>query len=192
MKWVRRTVNVFILLMATNLVWSSMMIGTESGWRWDILGGIWLLAFIFVNIWPLPKNGPTKRIWYLHSGTELLRLFLITATVNVLLACVYFIDFRSVLFDRVYAGMFFKGIWVLTLLNLLGTVLLETILFWNGMVRVYLTSVQLGLKHRVLAALCGWIPFVNIWYLAKIIRITSDEVEFETEKWELDGRPGGE
>lgn len=186
MKWVRRTVNVFFLLMATNLVWSSMMIGTESGWRWDILGGIWLLAFIFVNIWPLPKNGPTKRIWYLHSGTELLCLFLITATVNVLLACVYFIDFRSVLFDRVYAGMFFKGIWVLTLLNLLGTVLLETILFWNGMVRVYLTSVQLGLKHRVLAALCGWIPFVNIWYLAKIIRITSDEVEFETEKWELD------
>lgn len=74
----------------------------------------------------------------------------------------------------------------MTLLNLLGTVLLETILFWNGMVRVYLTSVQLGLKHRVLAALCGWIPFVNIWYLAKIIRITSDEVEFETEKWELD------
>ena len=63
---------------------------------------------------------------------------------------------------------------------------LEAILFWNGMLRVYVTSVQLGLKHRVLAALCGWIPFLNIWYLAKIIRITSDEVEFETEKWELD------
>lgn len=54
------------------------------------------------------------------------------------------------------------------------------------MIRVYLTSVQLGLKHRILAALCGWIPLVNIWYLTKIIRIASDEVEFETEKWELD------
>lgn len=42
------------------------------------------------------------------------------------------------------------------------------------------------MKHRVLAALCGWIPFLNIWYLLKIIRIVSDEVEFETEKWELD------
>ena len=51
---------------------------------------------------------------------------------------------------------------------------------------MYLTSVQLGLKHRVLAALCGWIPLVNLWYLGKIIRIASDEVEFETEKWELD------
>lgn len=27
---------------------------------------------------------------------------------------------------------------------------------------------------------------MNIWYLTKTIRITSDEVEFETEKWELD------
>ena len=51
---------------------------------------------------------------------------------------------------------------------------------------MYLTSVQLGLKHRVLAALCGWIPILNIWYLRKIIRITADEAEFETEKWELD------
>ena len=40
--------------------------------------------------------------------------------------------------------------------------------------------------HRVLAALCGWIPLVNLWYLAKILRICSDEVEFETQKWELD------
>ena len=48
------------------------------------------------------------------------------------------------------------------------------------------TSVQLGIKHRVLAALCGWIPLVNLWYLAKIIRICGDEVEFETQKWELD------
>ena len=54
------------------------------------------------------------------------------------------------------------------------------------MLRVYVTSVQLGLKHRILGALCGWIPGVNLWYLTKMIRIVSDEVEFETEKWELD------
>ncbi|MDD3347925.1 triacylglycerol lipase [Oscillibacter sp.] len=60
------------------------------------------------------------------------------------------------------------------------------LVFWVGMIEVYITSVQLGIKHRVLAALCGWIPFLNIWYLTKIIRITSEEVEFETEKRELD------
>lgn len=188
MKWVRRTVNVLVLLAATNLAWSSMIIEAESGLRWDILGIIWLLAFLFVNIRPIPKNGPTKRIWYLRSGAELLRLFLITATVNVLSVCAYFLCFRSVLFDYVYAGMFFRGIWALTIFNLMGLAVLEAVLFWNGMIRVYLTSVQLGVKHRVLAALCGWIPFLNIWYLTKIIRITSEEAEFETEKWELAAR----
>lgn len=59
-------------------------------------------------------------------------------------------------------------------------------LFWWNMIAIYLTSVQLGLKHRVLAALCGWIPGLNIWYLTKMIRITAQEAEFETEKWELD------
>ena len=54
------------------------------------------------------------------------------------------------------------------------------------MVRVYLTSVQLGIKHRILAALWGWVPLVNAWYLARIIRICRDEVEFEIQKWELD------
>ena len=38
-------------------------------------------------------------------------------------------------------------------------VLLEAIVFWNGMIRVYLTSVQLGLKHRVLAACAGGSQF---------------------------------
>ena len=71
-------------------------------------------------------------------------------------------------------------------MGLLLAVILEAIVFWNGMIRVYLTSVQLGVKHRILAALCGWIPLVNLWYLAKIIHICSDEVEFETQKWELD------
>ena len=70
--------------------------------------------------------------------------------------------------------------------SVLWAVAAEAILFWNGMLRVYVTSVQLGLKHRILGALCGWIPVVNLWYLTKMIRIVSDEVEFEMEKWELD------
>lgn len=73
------------------------------------------------------------------------------------------------------------------LLLTIGIVAVVLVLeFWAGILRVYLTSVQLGIEHRVLVALCGWIPFLNIWYLTKTIRITSDEVEFETEKWELD------
>ena len=37
--------------------------------------------------------------------------------------------------------------------------------------RVYCTSVQLGIKWRVLGAVCGWIPFLNLFMLSKIIRL---------------------
>ena len=47
--------------------------------------------------------------------------------------------------------------------SILWCVLAEGIVFWNGMIRVYLTSVQLGIKTRILAALVWWIPGVNIW-----------------------------
>ena len=152
----------------------------------------WLLTtilllgeFLYFNLRPIEKSGaPTKRIWYLKSGCELLRLFLITATVTVFVQMVWLwcqismiTPENSLAAGTAVAGAAFGVLWA---------VLLEAIVFWNGMIRVYLTSVQLGLKHRVLAALCGWIPILNIWYLRKIIRITADEAEFETEKWELD------
>ena len=47
----------------------------------------------------------------------------------------------------------------------------ETIVFWTGIVTVYLSSVQLGLKWRVIGVLCGWIPIANLIALRRIIRI---------------------
>ena len=57
----------------------------------------WLLTtilllgeFLYFNLRPIEKSGaPTKRIWYLKSGCELLRLFLITATVTVFVQMVW-------------------------------------------------------------------------------------------------------
>lgn len=56
---------------------------------------------------------------------------------------------------------------------LISTVLLEGIVFWNGILRVCCTSVQLGIKWRVLGVVCGWIPFLNLFMLSKIIRPAS-------------------
>ena len=181
MKHLRRILFVLILLAAANGALALMMLGsTPLG-----IGACLLLlaGFVYVNLRPIPKTAPTKRIDQLSAGCELLRLFLITATINV----VWMLLWLPAAIRMAKGGGFFSGlllvIWIIIAIPM---VILEAILFWNGMIRVYLTSVQLGLKHRILAALCGWIPFLNIWYLTKIIRIASDEVEFETEKWELD------
>lgn len=177
MRDVGRTVRVLVLLAATNLVWSSLMPGAESGFRWDVLGVIWLVAFAYINVRPIRKDASTKRSWHLRSGAELLRLFWITATANFLLLCAYFVYFRNVLFDESFAGMFFKGIWVLTILNLTGMAVLESILFWNGAIRIFRASGCIDTRQRVLAVLCGWIPFLNIWCLTKLTRTALEEAE---------------
>lgn len=179
MKRVRRAVSALVLLAAIGGLYT-------VGFGLGLVLLASLAVFLWINIHPLGKGAPTKRLHQLECGSALLQLFLVTSTVN----CVIFgiLWFRSIHFLMAEPARA-EDIWIVVRANLgctLIAVLAETIVFWNGMIRVYLSSVQLGLKHRVLAALCGWIPFVNIWYLAKIIRITSDEVEFETEKWELD------
>ena len=181
MKHLRRILFVLILLAAANGALALMMLGSTPLGIGTCL--LLLVGFVYVNLRPIPKTAPTKRIDQLSAGCELLRLFLITATINV----VWMLLWLSSAIRIAKSDGFFSGILlVIWIINAIPMVVLEAILFWNGMIRVYLTSVQLGLKHRILAALCGWIPFLNIWYLTKIIRIASDEVEFETEKWELD------
>lgn len=102
----------------------------------------WLLTTIlllgeslYFNLRPIEKSGaPTKRIWYLKSGCELLRLFLITATVTVFVQMVWLwcqismiTPENSLAAGTAVAGAAFGVLWA---------VLLEAIVFWNGMIRV--------------------------------------------------------
>ena len=177
----RRVIQILVVLAAANVWLLYMLLG--GGLLGTAVFLLLLAAFLCINVHPMAKTAPTKRIHQLSVGCELLRLFLSTATVNVVWMLALL---PSAIRDLNSVG-FFSGLWMLMwIFNGIVIVLLEAVVFWNGMIRVYLTSVQLGLKHRVLAAVCGWVPFLNIWYLTKIIRIASDEVEFETEKWELD------
>lgn len=67
-----------------------------------------------------------------------------------------------------------------------AVVVIESIIFWIGIIAVYAVSVQLGLKIRVIGILCGWIPIANLVALHLIIRTVSDEVHFESAKEQLD------
>ncbi len=182
MKYIRRIVYSLLLTAAVN----ALPVGWfASGCTVAVFRAKWLYlplaaAFLWVNIRPIPtKTGPTRRIQRLAEGCELLWLFaaVCCVTLCVQAGCLWSMFAVTGGRDGAVFGV---------ALELLLAVLLLAVVFWNGMVRVYLTSVQLGIKHWVLAALCGWIPLVNVWYLVKIIHICGDEVEFEIQKWELD------
>ena len=181
MKYVRRVIYALLL----TAVVSVLPLGWfASGCTVAVFRAKWLYlplaaAFLWVNLRPIPEKGPTKRIQRLAEGCELLRLFMAVCCVTLCVQTVWLWSVLSVTGGR-------DGAVFVVVLEVIFAILALCVLFWNGMIRVYLTSVQLGIKHRVLAALCGWIPLVNVWYLVKIIRICRDEVEFETQKWELD------
>lgn len=149
-----------------------------------IISAALLFLFLFINISPEWQKRPDKRLKFLSSGCRLLRVFSLSALLSVVCHAFFaYYSFAAVLPWREGKSAHILIIWIG---GVLFTVLAEAVVFWNGMIRVYLTSVQLGIKHRVVAALLGLVPIANIIYLFKIIRICSDEVAEETEKYELD------
>ena len=55
--------------------------------------------------------------------------------------------------------------------HILTAILVEAVVFWNGMIRIYLTSEQLGIKWRGIGAVCGGIyifPDMIIVYKNKV------------------------
>jgi len=141
---------------------------------------IGFLLFLFINICPRLTFGKTfgSRNQILEDGAALLEIFLSTVIAESLFIILY-----SLIMRPGHAGF---GYGIGRVISLLLLVLMETVLFWNGIIRVYMTSVQLGIKWRIIGIACGFIPFVHIWALCRIIAITSNEAAFEKEKYLLD------
>lgn len=139
------------------------------------------LLFLFINLFPrltlCRTAGRRNRI--LEDGAALLQLFIATVIAESLFVILYPFFIKLNVADSAAYGF---G----RLLSILLLVLMESVLFWNGIIRVYATSVQLGIKWRVIGIVCGWIPLLNILALCRIITITSREAAFEKEKYLLD------
>lgn len=135
----------------------------------------WLLipfatVFITANISPLRVKSASKRLGILSDGNALLSAFLVTCTINLILA--------FPLFGALGPKAF--------ILHAVIAVLTEAVIFWNGMIRLYLTSVQLRIKWRILGALFGMIPIANLYMLFKMLSITTAEVTAENARAELE------
>lgn len=71
------------------------------------------------------------------------------------------------------------------LLSLLVFILAESLLYWNGMISIFFTSLQLGLGGRASFMLLGKIPLAKLFAVGSILRTATEEVDFETEKHAL-------
>lgn len=103
-------------------------------------------------------------------GTKILEFFLVTSTALVISAVWFGPISHTWNFLANPVGWLAAGIAIF---------LIEFVLFWIGIIMVYTSSVQLGVKKRIIGALCGWIPFVNLFMLTGIIRTCRQEVAVE-------------
>ncbi len=142
-----------------------------------VIWAVLLLYFIAFNIFPTPKRYPSIRLKILGDGAELILAFWVTcaAAVPFVAICIR----ELVLGDQNYIFYIVYGIVLVSC---------EAVIFWNGIIRVYLTSVQLRVKHRVLGLVFGMIFPANLVMLMIIYIKTSREAVTESARIELDKR----
>lgn len=86
---------------------------------------------------------PSRRLRICRQGSGLLTLFCISTAMSTL----------YLLFE---IGQLLQGGMKAWLFHFLNVFLVESVCFWSGMIRVYLTSKQLAVKWRVLGLVCGY------------------------------------
>ncbi len=121
--------------------------------------------FIFINLFAGTMHPPTKsrRIRICSHGALLLSVF----EISVIISVIYHI---VILFSAELPSL----LW-----SVLFCAVSHLILFWNGIICIYITSAQLGIKYRVLGIVCGMIPLLNIIVLRQLIKTARSEVEYE-------------
>lgn len=151
-----------------------------------VANGFWLIreqprvlfafvpAFLLVNA--LAGAGVSRagnaRGWLCQHGTVLLCAFCLSVTVSAVWQIVSAV--KTVPHDLA------SYLW-----NLLLCFGVHCAVFWNGILCVYFTSAQLGLKRRVVGILCGMIPIANVIALFSILKATVAECVFEHQKVEV-------
>jgi len=134
-------------------------------------------AFFISNIFSgiLLSEARSKKIRICQHGTVMLYAFYVSLIVSF--ACQIPLAFKTIPED------YMTFVWSAVL-----CVCVNFVVFWNGIICVYLTSTQLGIRLRLIGALCGLIPIVNLVVLFLIIRATTGECMFETKKEQINER----
>ena len=170
MKYIRRICCAFFIFLTANFVLLYAQVYSVI-YRSVLWGVVFVAGFLIINMIPDYSNRhlPKRKYRICADGCELLIYFLISTCMSIL----YLIMMIPVVFTEN------KELW---LWNLVCVILVEAVTFWNGIIRIYLSSSQIGIKWRVIGVICGWIPVVNLAVLIKIIRMASAEWRFESEK----------
>ncbi|MBO5306281.1 MAG: hypothetical protein J6B12_05905, partial [Clostridia bacterium] len=142
MKRYMTPVDIIYFILITFLINSYMLAKA-----FPILLLIIIPLFILLNLLPgmKPKGTKKLRLKLCNHGTLLLIIFVCSLIPSIIWHTVLaFLTIPDAYMDLVWSALY--------------CIVASAILFWNGIICVYCTSTQLGIKWRVIGALCGMIP----------------------------------
>ena len=123
-------------------------------------GAYFLIAvipcYIFIHTEPsvFHLKLKTAKLRSLANGCELLRLFLFSTILTIVFNSMGIAGATPI--DGIRNA---PALWAS---NVGLSIIIESLIFWNGIIRVYVTSTQLGIKWRVIGIVCGWVPIVHL------------------------------
>ncbi len=140
-------------------------------WHFPLLLLILLPCVVITVLLPLLATGAPvgRQLWFLAYGNRCLKIFLLTTCL-------------SILCQMVLAFLVLPGLILPYLVNLLVCVCVLSFAFWAGIITVYCSSYQLGLKLRIWGIAVGFLPLANLIVLILILRETDREMQVEREK----------
>ena len=173
MKIIKRGINAVIPFLLANVY----LLARCPEWNiplMPLIVVVLIAGYVLLTVMPFLglKNIQSSGIRRCQRGCENLYSFLAATVMSVavlILMLVHVIDARAWTWKN----------WVLYILTAVAVL---AVTFWVGIIRIYVSSRQLGIKWRVIGILCGWIPVVHLIVLGKLISLASGETVLENEK----------
>ena len=132
-----------------------------------VIAPVLIMVLLFAGVLiPLINN---KKLLICQHGTILLYSFYI----SIIFSAIYQICFAI----KTLPNDYMTFIW-----SFVVCFSVNFIVFWVGIICVYLCSTQLGFKWRIIGLICGMIPVANLVVLFRILKITTNECFFEYNK----------
>ena len=159
---------------ALSTVFYSLIIGFFANsfvWIRSHINSLYVLIplFLLVNIFAGVSIVTTRRRKICFHGTILLYAFCAGLALSIL--------YHIPLAIRTIPNDYMTFVW--SLVQCVGVLF---VVFWVGILCVYLTSAQLGLRLRLIGLICGLIPIANLITLFFILKTTTKECLFEIGK----------
>ena len=146
---------------------NSYIVTKQLPWNIFIIIPVFLTVIVFAGT--LITYVGNKRLLVCQHGTILLYSFYTSLIVSII--------YQIVLAFKTIPDHFMTFVW-----SVVVCFAVNFIVFWIGIICVYLTSIQLGLKWRIIGIACGMIPIANLIALFFILKTTTNEYFVETEK----------